>query len=57
MSMLQRESLKPYKHKILEEIKDHYNLSYDTEVIRLALNDAHRIMKEREKILNGKLVE
>lgn len=41
------------EYKRLQEIKKHYNLSYDTEAIRLALGDAYKIMKERIKILSS----
>ena len=37
----------------LMAIKKHYGLNTDAETMRLAINDAYRIMKEREKILEA----
>jgi len=43
--------LKPEEYDKLEEIKNHYGLKHDTEALRLSINDAYKIMKQREKIL------
>jgi len=39
-------------YKKLQEIREHYGLNYDAETIRLCINDAYKIMKQREKILS-----
>jgi len=37
------------EYKILTEIKKHYNLRSDTETIRLAIGEAYKVIKYREK--------
>ena len=39
--------------KLFKEIQEHYNIKNNTDVVRLAIKDSHRIMLEREKILSG----
>ena len=34
------------------EIKEHYGIHNDAEVLRLAIKDAHMIVQERKKILS-----
>ena len=39
--------------KLFKEIQEHYNIKNNTDVVRLAIKDSHRIMLEREKQLSG----
>ena len=41
----------------LQAIKKHYGLNTDAETMRLAINDAYKIMKQREKILAAAAME
>lgn len=36
---------------MFSEIQDHYNIKNKTDVLRLCIKDAYRIMKRREQLL------
>lgn len=39
------------EYKMLQEIREHYNLRTNTETIRLAIKEAYRIFMKREEYL------
>jgi hypothetical protein len=38
--------------KMFSEIQEHYNIKNKTDVLRLCIKDAYRIMKRREQLLS-----
>ncbi|MHA1353203.1 MAG: hypothetical protein ACTSPP_10500 [Candidatus Heimdallarchaeaceae archaeon] len=46
-----RAELTKEEYERLIAIKEHYGLQANTEALRLSINDAYKIMKQREKIL------